>query len=385
MEIPAYAARVVGRLEKAGYEAWCVGGCVRDTLMGRVPNDWDVTTSALPEQTLALFDGVFCADGEKPFKAVPTGIAHGTVTVLSCGQPVEVTTYRVDGEYTDCRRPDSVSFTSSLTEDLVRRDFTINAMAYSPTAGLRDPYGGADDLAAGIIRCVGDPVKRFSEDALRILRALRFASVLGFTIDDATADALLALRGLLDKISRERVSAELAKLLCGRDAAAVLSRFTPVLTQILPGAVVDVPLLTRLHGEPLTTLLAALSADGSDLLRLRFDSRTCSRVALLARERNRPLSCKLDVKCLCRDIGHDAARELMRLRGDRKAESWLLEILADGDCVSIAQLAVGGREMLSLGIPSNKIGNVLDALLNAVMEGRVPNEKSALEEFAATL
>ena len=206
IHVPPFAAAVIGKLGAGGYEAYAVGGCVRDTMLGRAPNDWDVTTSALPETTLSLFS---CADG---FKAVPTGIAHGTVTVISGGEPVEVTTFRVDGKYSDHRRPDSVGFTGRLEEDLARRDFTINAMAYSPERGLIDPYGGLRDLGDRIIRCVGEPERRFDEDALRILRALRFASTLGFEIDDQTAEAAVRLRALILDISRERVSAELEKL-----------------------------------------------------------------------------------------------------------------------------------------------------------------------------
>ena len=228
IHIPPFAAAVIGKLCADGYEAYAVGGCVRDTMLGRAPNDWDVTTSALPETTLSLFS---CADG---FKAVPTGIAHGTVTVISGGEPVEVTTFRVDGKYSDHRRPDSVGFTGRLEEDLARRDFTINAMAYSPERGLIDPYGGERDLGDRIIRCVGEPERRFDEDALRILRALRFASTLGFEIDDQTAEAAVRLRALILDISRERVSAELEKLLSGVDVVNILLGYEPVFLTTIP-------------------------------------------------------------------------------------------------------------------------------------------------------
>ena len=181
IEIPKYVKTVLEMLEEAGYEAWCVGGCVRDGLLGRIPGDWDVTTSAMPEETMAVFGG----------RTVPTGLQHGTVTVRADHKSVEVTTYRVDGAYHDHRRPDSVSFTHSLEEDLRRRDFTINAMAINLKGELRDPFGGQRDLKAGVLRCVGDPDQRFCEDALRILRGIRFAAVLGFDIDSETAVAQL--------------------------------------------------------------------------------------------------------------------------------------------------------------------------------------------------
>ena len=200
LALPCGAAYVLRALRAAGHEAYVVGGCVRDSLLGRVPVDWDVTTSALPEETKAVFSGA---------PVIETGIRHGTVTVLVDGEPVEITTYRVDGPYSDGRRPDSVAFTRSLREDLARRDFTVNAMAWSPETGLADPFGGADDLRGGVIRSVGDPARRFQEDALRILRALRFSAALGFSVEVKTAGALRAGRALLGKVSAERITAEL--------------------------------------------------------------------------------------------------------------------------------------------------------------------------------
>ena len=212
LTIPAYVQETLQALEKAGHQAYCVGGCVRDSLLGRVPGDWDVTTSALPDETMAVF-------GEK---AVPTGLKHGTVTVCWPEGKVETTTFRRDGAYTDHRHPAQVTFTASLTEDLTRRDFTVNAMAADLRGTLYDPFGGRADLETGILRCVGQPERRFSEDALRILRCLRFASVLGFAIEPATGAALTDCRELLRDIAPERICEELTKLLCGPDAAAVL-------------------------------------------------------------------------------------------------------------------------------------------------------------------
>ena len=214
VKIPSYAAEVLSALEAAGFEAWCVGGCVRDSLLGRTPQDWDVTTAARPEQVLAVFGD----------RAVPTGLAHGTVTVKTAGGPVEVTTFRRDGAYRDHRRPQSVTFTDSLEEDLRRRDFTVNAMALDLRGNLADPLGGRNDLDAGVLRCVGEPDRRFREDALRILRGVRFAAALGFTLEPETDRSLRANRTLLAQIAPERIGAELKGLLTAPGAAEALAR-----------------------------------------------------------------------------------------------------------------------------------------------------------------
>ena len=204
--LPEFVKKALIRTNEAGEEAFIVGGCVRDILMGKTPHDWDITTSAKPEKTKEIFSS---------FKTVDTGLKHGTVLVLIDGEPLEITTYRIDGEYTDCRHPDSVSFTSDIENDLSRRDFTVNAMAYNDEKGLVDLFGGEDDIRNKIIRCVGDADKRFNEDALRIMRALRFSSTLGFTIESETKKAILKNRELLNNVAKERISTELLKLLCG--------------------------------------------------------------------------------------------------------------------------------------------------------------------------
>ena len=231
-EPPAPALEAIARLRAAGFLAYLVGGCVRDTLLGRVPGDWDITTAALPEQVEAVFAGE---------RIIETGLKHGTVTVLLDGLPLEITTFRTEAAYSDHRHPDAVAFTPSLTEDLARRDFTINAMAWTLEkrgegldAGLQDPFGGQADLEKKLIRCVGDPHKRFEEDALRILRALRFASQLDFTIDPATAAAAHALRDTLALVSRERIAVELTKLLCGPAARRIIVEYWEILSVPLP-------------------------------------------------------------------------------------------------------------------------------------------------------
>ena len=224
-QVPAPAREALSRLEAAGFAACLVGGCVRDSFLGRVPGDWDVTTSALPEQTETVFAGE---------RIIETGLKHGTVTVLLEGLPLEITTFRRESGYADHRHPDAVAFTPSLEEDLARRDFTINAMAWSPARGLADPFGGRADLEKRIIRCVGEPRARFDEDALRILRALRFAAQLDFAIDPATAEAAFALKDTLALVSRERIAAELTKLLCGPAVRRIVREYWPILALPLP-------------------------------------------------------------------------------------------------------------------------------------------------------
>ena len=224
LKIPAYVRETLTALETAGHQAYCVGGCVRDSLLGRMPEDWDVTTSALPEETMKVFGD----------RAIPTGLKHGTVTVCCQEGKVETTTFRRDGVYADHRHPEQVTFTPDLTEDLARRDFTVNAMATDLRGMVYDPFDGQADLQEEILRCVGDPERRFSEDALRILRCLRFAAVLGFSIEPETGKALMTCRNLLREMAPERVHEELTKLLCGPWAASVLRRYPDVIGAVLP-------------------------------------------------------------------------------------------------------------------------------------------------------
>ena len=224
MQLPEYVYEVLQKLNNNGYEAYCVGGCVRDYLLGQCPEDYDVTTSALPEQIIEVFDG---------YRLLKVGLKHGTVTVIINKHPVEITTYRIDGEYTDHRHPSKVGFTPNLSDDLARRDLTINAIAYNDKVGMVDLYGGAEDLKNGIIRCVGDPMKRFDEDGLRILRALRFASRYGFSIDKETSDAIHRQKFLLSFISAERINSELCGILTG-DCYDILRNYSDVICEIIP-------------------------------------------------------------------------------------------------------------------------------------------------------
>ena len=225
IQLPSVVLLAIERLEAHGHRAYAVGGCVRDSLIGRTPNDWDITTSARPEETAAAFVG---------FKTVETGVKHGTLTVIIDGTPLEITTFRNDGEYADNRHPIAVTFSDTPEEDLSRRDFTVNAMAYHPKEGLLDLFGGQDDLQRRIIACVGEPKRRFDEDGLRILRAIRFASVLDFEIEEQTAKAVHAQRELLGNIAAERIREEFCKLIMGKGAVAILRDFSDVIGVFLP-------------------------------------------------------------------------------------------------------------------------------------------------------
>lgn len=225
IELPEYVKRALDLLREGGAEGWLVGGCVRDAMLGRKPDDFDVAVSTPPQETARIF---------KDYKVVPTGLKHGTVTVLIDGRPLELTTFRRDGEYADSRHPAEVTFVSDVESDLARRDFTVNAAAWSPDRGLCDPFGAAKDAQNGVIRCVGDPVKRFGEDALRILRALRFASILGFEIEENTENAIRKMHRTLADISRERVRDEFCKLICGKGSVGVLLSYKEVIAGVIP-------------------------------------------------------------------------------------------------------------------------------------------------------
>ena len=430
MALPSGVADVLRRLRDAGHAAYAVGGCVRDCMMGLVPTDYDVATSATPEETLRVFSGE---------RVIETGVKHGTVTVLADGAGVEVTTFRVDGAYSDTRRPDAVAFTLSLSADLARRDFTVNAMAWDEREGLVDLYGGAADIGGRVIRCVGDPDTRFREDALRILRALRFAAVLDFSIEAETAAALRRNAPLLEKISAERVNIELCKLLCGKNARAVLLDYGDVLgvpiPEILPMrgfdqhnpyhiydvwahtaiAVESAPptvvlrLAALLHdvGKPPCFTLdeggghfyghAKAGAEMADaiLRRLRFDTATRERVVLLVREHCGFELTERAVKRALNRLGPEAYFELAALmRADNLAQSpalrhrqaWIdemerlgREILNQDACFSLKDLAVNGDDLIAAGCaPGPALGAALKTLLDAVIDGRAENEKAAL-------
>ena len=424
------AAELLDTLHRAGYAAYVVGGCVRDSLLGLTPHDWDLCTSALPQQGMELF-------GEE--KCIPTGLQHGTVTVKQGGGLYEITTFRTEGAYTDGRHPDEVHFVPDVREDLARRDFTINAMAYNAKEGLVDPFGGQADLQSGVLRAVGVPHQRFTEDALRILRLYRFAARFGFAIDPPTAQAAQELCAHLDCVSVERIEEELAKLLSAPAPAAYLDEkiLGVVLPELSPEAlaaakpVVDAcPAGEQALPVRLAALLLSLGEDGTrrTLRRLRCSNACIEETAVLVREAvpgvpgafssdtNRaipspallpaatgshpsgrsseklparpPVSLNIYTRKLLGQYGLKTVQRLAALgtalqpehAADFAALSELAEQLdADGVCCRVSQLAVNGRDLMAAGVPSGPgIRKVLEALLDGVIREEYPNERQAL-------
>lgn len=432
LELPVGAAFVLETLHRQGYQAYAVGGCVRDSLLGRAPKDWDICTDALPEQMQQVFAG---------WHVIETGLKHGTLTVLHSHEPYEVTTFRVDGEYTDHRHPDCVTFVADVREDLARRDFTVNAMAWSPQSGLVDAFGGQADLSARVIRCVGDPKKRFGEDALRILRAMRFASVYEFDIDPDTDRAIHALKHTLRSVAAERIRAELAKLLCGRGAGRIIRQYQDVLFTLFPQleqlsgfdqrthhhlwdvwehtvrAVEAVPptevlrLTMLLHdtGKPACFTLdehgeghfygheaESVRIAEKVLSDLRVDNATRDRCLLLIASHGWPVT--PDRRLLKRRLnrlGEEALRQLIEVKradalatGTKDAAaveahradtlSALDAVLAENPCVTLREMAVNGRDMMALGARGRAVGEMLQWLLEQVLDDTLPNDRDAL-------
>lgn len=391
---PDYVQAVLAALQAAGHEAYIVGGCVRDSLLGRVPADWDVTTSALPEQT----EQAAAAAGLKTFR---TGIRHGTISVLSEGVTVECTTFRIDGDYKDSRHPESVRFTPNLREDLARRDFTVNAMAATPTADgweIIDPFDGQRDLQAGIIRCVGNPIKRFGEDALRILRGVRFAVRLGFVIEDKTANAMYAAAGGLKSISRERVREELIGILGSPDpeGAVRIMKKRGLLKYTFPFA--DVTAAARdvnqtPADQPLFRLAyllygAADTAVQSTTNDLKMSGADAGYVRTLLAFRCEQLqNTPLFARQMIATYGEYLlpALQLRAAKGDDTSAlcDTVREQRLRGVCTRIADLAVKGADLFEIGIPKGReMGNILSMLLDRVMQDPELNQKQTLLALA---
>ena len=397
------AAALLDTLHAAGYAAYAVGGCVRDSLLGRTAHDWDLCTSALPQQVMELFGTEQC---------IPTGLQHGTVTIKYGGRLYETTTFRTEGGYTDGRHPDAVQFVPDVREDLARRDFTINAMAYNEAEGLVDPFGGQKDLQNGLLRAVGEPQQRFTEDALRILRLYRFAARFGFALDAATARAARQLAPHLDCISAERIQEELAKLLAAPQPGAYLEPavLAVVLPELTPAALEAAkPVLDACPAgeENLPVRWAALlrslgeSATRRVLKRLRCSNACIEETAVLVRE--------TAGEGVCRSFSEEKAsahpgdihiRQLLGRYGLRTVERLCAlcaalqpqnapacalaaqrarQLEADGVCCRVSQLAVNGRDLMAAGIPAGPaLRRVLEALLDGVIRAEYPNEKPAL-------
>lgn len=447
--IPVGAAAILRKLNLAGFDAYVVGGCVRDSLLGRIPHDWDICTNATPVEVTEALPGI---------QILPTGIKYGTVTAMVDGVPYEVTTFRCDGSYRDGRRPDSVAFIGRLEDDLARRDFTVNAMAYHPDRGLIDPYGGRKDLADRIIRCVGDANQRFREDGLRILRAMRFASVLDFEIEALTSSAMREEVNRLDMVSPERLGMELRKLICGRNAATVLLEHKDILFHMVPemeptdgceqnnkyhyakvfrhtldalenanapsprfpwewaDEYTRMALLLHDIGKP---MCKTTDANGHDhfykhpaksaviaeavLMRLRYSRDYVDTVVELIE--NHDITLTPTKPCARRLLNKHSVEQLHRLFKLRecdnrahseaayplfentvKTEMVLNEVLEEQARFSLKDLAVKGGDLKEIGIaPGPGMGKILNALLDAVIDEQILNEKEPLLQLAAAL
>ncbi len=382
MQLPAPVRYAMNALTKAGYQVYVVGGSVRDVLLGKQPHDFDLTTSALPEEMLALFERD---------RVLVNGIKHGTVTLIKYGMPVEMTTFRIDGEYSDGRHPDDIEFTGNLYEDVRRRDFTVNALCWNEQTGLIDYVGGEEDIAARVIRCVGDPDRRFNEDALRILRALRFSATLDFDIDPPTAQSALRNCELLQKIAVERVLTELRKLLTGPRAEAVLLEFRPVFQVFLPELASlsadqymltarRVSLVAPAEELRLAALLYGLSAGqvAECACRLRFSKASRKLIGAIGELSARELPAdRIGMRRALGELGEELLCGLIELRvADLKALCHL--VIQQGDCVSLKGLAVKGEDVFRAGISRRRTGQCLNMLLEMVISDQVPNEREAL-------
>ena len=434
--IPKRIKAVLDKLEQGGFEAYIVGGCVRDSILGNTPKDYDITTSASPDEIKSCLS---------EYNTIDTGIKHGTVTVVSEGENVEVTTFRIDGEYSDHRHPESVRFSDKLSDDLSRRDFTINAMAYNPKTGLIDLFDGQKDLFCRKLRCVGEPASRFEEDALRIMRALRFSSELSFEIDASTASAIFKMKELLKSVSQERLSKELVLLLTGRSPYNVLTRFSSVLAVIIPeilpcigfdqrsryhsydvwnhiaysveysAPLPDVRLALLFHdiGKPQCFTMddegaghfinhEKISAEIAEdvLKRMKFPTNTIKRVENLIKYHYiTPVDDHKVVRRLLSKVGEEDFFLLAEvMKGDNRAKQSFCfervhtidsmqnkarEIIAEDQCFKVSDLAVSGNDMISLGLNGADIGKALEALLDAVIGENAENTRESLMSYAS--
>lgn len=440
INIPTDANKLIHALQNHGYSAYVVGGCVRDSILGREPHDWDICTSATPEQVMEIF---------KDYNVLPTGLQHGTVTVIMNKVPFEITTYRIDGDYSDNRRPDSVTFTDNLVEDLRRRDFTINAMAYNDIEGLIDPFNGLEDIEYKKIQCVGSAKDRFSEDALRMLRAIRFASQLDFTIMPGTSWEILQQYKSLENISVERINSEFCKIAASSDFCVqlllyqeVFAFFIPELKDMFgfpqnnPWHIYDVfvhtiKALEECESNDLIVKLAVLFhdigkphsyQDGEDgfrhfkghggvsaemtddiMKRLRFDNETRNSVVELIQYHDATFEAnKKSIKRWLNKIGEVQFRRLLEVRkADVKAQnpdfaderldkvnhihSLLEEVLSDNECFTLKDLAINGKDLIEIGFhPGKELGNTLNDLLQLVIDG-VKNDRETLLTLAKSM
>ena len=436
MFLPDNIRTLMDRLEKAGYRAYAVGGSVRDSLMGQSADDYDITTTALPCEIKEVFSD---------YRTIDYGEKHGTITVISGGSPVEITTHRLDGSYSDSRHPDKVVFTDSVLADLARRDFTVNAVAYSQSEGIVDPYNGCADIQHKIIRCVGDPTLRFSEDALRIMRALRFASVLGFTIEKQTEDAIYALKGNLHKVSAERLQKEMMKLLRGKNAGKVLLAYGEVIFELFPSLKAEyrhaqigkkhaydiwehtcytvdavdptddyLRLVMLFHdvGKPAVETFrengdsdfsghaeAGAKITKDELTHMKFPTRTIEQTAFLVSIHDRPIPAdKITLKRYLGEMGEENFLRFLQMRkADRGAlaepyrdiseqlslvQSLFEQVRNAKECYSLRELAVTGTDLeKAFSVSGQQVGALLQKALSAVIEGACENQQENIIQY----
>ncbi len=428
------AETAIKLLEDRGYEAYAVGGFTRDMIMQRPNNDTDITTSAFPGEIKSVFS---------LYRTVDTGIKHGTVTVIIDGVPLEITSYRIDTAYSDGRHPDEVVFTRNIEEDLKRRDFTVNSIAWNPRCGFVDPFDGRDDIARKLIRCVGEPKERFNEDSLRILRALRFSSVLGFEIEEETSKAIRECKELLGIVSKERIFTEITKMLCGENIKNVLLEFSDVIEVVLPEIkgmkgfdqhnfhhIHDILTHTAVVTESIAPLphlrLAALFHDCGKtdcfsldengtghfyshpsisarkaeeaLTRLKSDTKTKEKVVKLVKVHDTPVEeSERIIKKRLRSMGEELFFDLIKLQRadtmglspqfhDREThfsnlEEMARKIIEEGQCFSLKDLQINGNDLIKEGFSGKEIGAALSFVLEAVIDGKINNEKNELLAF----
>ena len=408
MQIPTQVEQIISTLKKGGFEAYAVGGCVRDTLLGRTPGDWDITTSAHPEEVKALFR-----------RTIDTGIRHGTVTIMMDQTGYEVTTYRIDGEYEDGRHPKQVEFTSNLLEDLKRRDFTINAMAYSHETGIVDAFGGMEDLENGTIRCVGNAMERFTEDALRILRAIRFSAQLDFSIEQETWDSIFTIAPNIAKVSKERIQVELTKLLLSNHPEHMklvyetgISNYVSPAFAGLSWEKLDIPVslpvekyvrwAAFLRCAKVCGKMDAASRTAVQVLKdLKLDNDTIAKVRTLVKWSGvnlEPESSGLGqseasaasggsvkpaaVRRAMSQMEPEVWDALVELNGyDEEIRRLTRDIRESGDCLDLKHLAVNGQDLIRAGVkPGKEMGSILNHLLELVLEQPELNEKDVLLE-----
>lgn len=383
--LPEKVEYILAMLESAGFSADIVGGSVRDLILGKTPDDYDITTSATPEETKSVFSN---------HRTVDTGIKHGTVSLILDGKAYEITTYRLDGEYTDSRHPNEVFFTKNIVEDLSRRDFTVNAIAYSPIRGITDPFCGISDIENKTIRAVGDAKVRFTEDALRIIRGIRFSSVLGFDIDPSTASAIHEKADLLKNVSAERIFVELKKMISADFAHELIGEYSDVLLTVIPSlkkiclpdrkAFSSAGFLSRITsvfylsskepGRAFTTFCRDLHTDSA----LRDNG-----YAILSSVGQYNLTDVISLTHLLHDLGEGRSRELINLeialgRANNHSISYLEALISSKVCYRISDLRIGGEDLMSLGVKGKKIGQTLEYLLDCAIEKQVANDREEL-------